>query len=81
MFNILGLKFKFSTIIKTLPFVYDPGQSHQDLGGSEATVRIQHQEFPDNVDGVIGYSVIPEIGDNIGNLASRTIFTCLCHTI
>lgn len=60
-------KFKFSKIIKTVPLVYDPGQGHQDLGGSEATVRIQHQEFPDNVDGITGYSVIPEIGDNISN--------------
>lgn len=60
-------KFKFSKIIKTVPLVYDPGQGHQDLGGGEATVRIQHQEFPDDVDGVTGYSVIPEIGDNISN--------------
>lgn len=73
-------KFKFSKIIKTVPLVYDPGQGHQDLGGGEATVRIQHQEFPDDVDGVTGYSVIPEIGDNISNFTSRTIFTCLCHT-
>lgn len=60
-------KFKFSKIIKTVPLVYDPGQGHQDLGGGEATVWIQHQEFPDDVDGVTWYSVIPEIGDNISN--------------